>query len=198
VATPNANCSLCGAQSRIASMITLGGATYDLSMCDCPNCGRYVFDLILSEKLKEIGNDAPFRLACLLRERRLRKEKGVYGLFSTKIQPGENTVDKHLAAWWEVEELLSEFPQPTEIIDRALCNLSRLVNHPMETIERSQPELQFIMFCPERHLVNQLHYMQQMGLIHLSAEAYDSVLLTLSPQARNQIQLLATRRSDSK
>jgi len=193
-------CPLCGAQAtRSEDIVTTGkGVFFDLHGCDCPHCGRFVFDLFLAEKLKGAGDDAAFRIACLLRERALRGEKGVFGLFSEKTEPQENTIHKHLARWWQVDELLAEFPKATEIIDRALINLSRLMTHPMEWMPRPFAELQFLMFCPEFHLPTQVNYMKAMGLLQTDLDAADVIRFTITPQGWQRIDALSKSGPDSK
>lgn len=189
-----APCLFCGQKVGHLEMLAL----YDLALYDCPDCGKNLVPLEVRDRIQEEKSDIAFRLACILREHRLRGEKTPFGIFDTKVPTIDENLARYVRRAWSLDELLSEFPKATEIIDRSLCNLSRLVKHPMETIQRSHPQLQYIMFCPKQHLENQFDYMQSMGLINLGANAYDSVLISLSPHAWQQIENLATRRTDSR
>ena len=195
---PKRSCLFCGQEAVYREMPVTPWGTYDLDLYDCPDCGTNIVGDEVRDRIVEEKNDIAFRLACILREHRLRGEKERFGIFAPKVPQIDENLARFVQRAWSLDELLSEFPKATEIIDRSLCNLSRLVEYPMETIDRSQPELQYIMFCPQRHLDNQLDYMQTMGLIHLGAEAYDSVQLSLSPHAWQQIQQLSNRRTESK
>lgn len=149
--------------------------------CDCPHCGRFVFDLFLAEKLNGAGDDAAFRIACLLRERALRKEKGVFGLFSEKTEPQENTIHKHLAKWWQVDELLAEFPKATDLIDRVLLNLETLQEHPLDTIKLQHADAEYFCFSPRGNAQELLYCMQEMGLIRRLSLTSSNVLFILAP-----------------
>ncbi|MCD4823722.1 MAG: hypothetical protein K8S55_03880 [Phycisphaerae bacterium] len=104
-------------------------------------------------------------MACVIRERRLRGEEGLWGIFDNNIKIGTRDIDKHLAQAWRVDVLLSEFPTATQIINRALLNLSHLVQHPMDNINPKPGNLAFLLFCPEPNLALQLKFMGQMGVI---------------------------------
>lgn len=142
-----APCVFCDDQAKLDESLTISGEAFDLPLYDCPACGRYVISEGLG-MLKDVDSDVRFRLACLIRERRLRDETGMFGLFEEGPRPTEGAVGRYLSCWWTVQELLSEFPTPTQLADRTLLNLSRKVRHPMETIALKRAEVQYVCFSP--------------------------------------------------
>ena len=112
----------------------------------CQNCGEYVLTASLEQALR---SDPPkaFRLACVLRDRKIRGLKHSLNIVR-EAQNASVTMADEAQQQVSLEEVLSSFPEPAEIIDRAVLNLSLLATHPMDTIEPETASLPFLLFCP--------------------------------------------------
>ena len=192
---PKSPCAFCGHEAQSWSNVTFGGGDYDVTSYDCPRCGRYVFDWLLGEEGLKEDDDRRFRVACLAAERKLRGEEGLFGVFSGHMKGG---ICEHLDRWWQIDDLAAEFPGPTELIDRALVNLSRTVDHPMQTRRHSPEDLPFLLFCPGRNVSRQLIFMDQMGLLAKEAATTRGIQLTIAPKGWERIDELASSGTDSR
>lgn len=101
----------------------------DLSLCTCPNCGDYgVQDDVLGDNPRD--QRIRFKAACIAVERKLRdrdnyviveKEEG-------KTVAGRPTIS--------IDRLISAYPtKPTELLNRSLLNLDRMIKHPGDKID---------------------------------------------------------------
>jgi len=196
-AQENVPCVFCQNQAAYQNALPVSEGIIWVSYFDCPNCGKYVLDEHILKTLREDTTDRPFRLACLAKE---LKNSGQTGIFAILPQGTAQAGDllKHFRRIYTLDELLSQFPTATEIIDRALINLPPLVKHPMERIELHPSELQFLMFCPELHLSTQLDYMKAMGLLKIEMDTADCVRFSITPQGWQRIDALSKSSPDSR
>jgi len=119
------------------------------------------------------------------------------GLVDGDFKPGEK--------WWRISDLLAEYPSATDVIDRALVNLSKLVKYPMERREHQTKDIAFTMFCPKEYLANYLDAMEGMGLISLGLKykpvgqpIQSSIDITIAPKGWERIHEFTKRRPDSR
>ena len=180
-------CALCGHGSALCDA---GTGVVDCFEYNCQYCGDYFISESIKEKL-DSDEHTRFRLACLIREHRLLGETGTFGLFEPNVQPGPNTIHKHLKRWWGVDQLLSEFPSATQMIDRALLNLSRRVRHPMDSINLKGEDLPFLLFSPASNLISLWKFMTQMGVIHEVSFSPVSATLNITPTGWGRIEELS-------
>jgi len=192
-----APCFLCGEQSNMEETPTIGGCPYDVFSWDCPKCGKYVYDLTSGDQLKELQGDSKFRLSCVLRERVLRGETGRFGLLCGDCQPGPKTIHKHLKRWWRVDELLQEFPTAVELIDRSLLNLSRRVQHPMDSIKLDREEARYVFFS-SINAQRLLGYMDEMRLLRKEAIDRGGIQFSIAPAGWQRISDLQRESPESK
>ena len=188
------HCAFCSTVSKYEEMWNLGnGDCLDMPCYDCPNCGRYVLGQRLNLDLKRHQGDDAFKIACLVRERRVSQGRNLYGVLEDNFQPSDqDVITTNLKPWWRISELLAEFPKPTEIFDRALLNLSRFAKHPMDEIEPDGNDLPYILFCPKRNISTQLNYMKEMGLIHQGSNSTrGQARFAISPKGWSRIQELS-------
>ena len=121
------NCFFCGSECEIYPVTSL----YTVNDYRCKYCGQYLIDRCPT--IPEINKkENKFKMACILNERRLKGEPGV--ALSDKTNKDRIISDCPMIS---VSELLDEFPKrPGDFRDRALLNLSRLVDstQPFEII----------------------------------------------------------------
>ncbi len=160
------------------------------SLYNCKTCGRYVIDRDLKCELERDSEGEAFRLACVMREMRARGNSGLIAVGSAPI-PQDDDIQKRFSEAFTKDELLAKFPTATQIIDRALLNLSRLVQHPMESINRKIEDLAFLLFCPVPNLVLQWKFMKQMGVIHGVSLTRESATLNITPTGWGRIEELS-------
>lgn len=157
---------------------------------DCKNCGRFIVDSNF-EYMWESNSEELFKLACVIKEYRLRGDKGVFYFFSNnRPEVPSGLIQGHIH-FRKVDELLSEFPKATELIDRALLNLFRLVKHPVDNIRYRIEELVYIMFCPQDNLRTQIGFMDRMGLVQARYSSPDEVVLNITPAGLDRINNLS-------
>ena len=95
--------------------------------------------------------------------------------------------------------MLAQFPKATEIVDRSLVNLSRVVSHPMDTIIVKPPEeMRFLLFCPRNNLAAMWAAMQEMGLIREVVGSRDQLALNITPAGWQRIDELSRTPCDSR
>ncbi len=122
----------------------------------------------------------------------------MYGIFEDDYKEDEYNVESQLKAWWRISDLLAEFPKPTEILDRSLCNLRRLVEHPMEPIEVSWDDLSYLMFCPKQWVSSQYDAMKKTALVRDVATGFEGASFTIAPDGWARLDELAKKRAESK
>jgi hypothetical protein len=81
--TENKPCALCGLTADYSSSFMGSRCT----AYGCPKCGRYVLDEFVEESLANDQAKLAFRLACVIRERRLRGQEGSWGVSMTITGP---------------------------------------------------------------------------------------------------------------
>jgi len=128
----------------------------------------------------------------------LQGEKGLFGVFEDSFQPTPKTVDRHLVRWWRVSELLSEFPSATQIIDRTLLNLSRLVCHPVEFIKIEHTEAQYMFFCPGDTAETLLNQMGAMKLLQDKLFSDRGIDFLIAPAGWQRIEDLQRTKIESR
>ncbi len=170
---------------------------YDMSAYQCRRCGPLLIGESLGEELRN-DSERAFRLACLVLEYRLRGDKGLWGIFDNDAEIGSLVVGKHLSRAWRVDELLSEFPKPTQIIDRTLLNLSHLVQHPMDSITVMEADAAFLSFCPKRSLRRTFYYLKNYGLVEDISSTCNEDVLAITPAGWGRIQELLSTSRESK
>lgn len=121
------NCYFCKTRAKYEKPIhTQEGLVFAASI-DCPGCGPYIIDEQLELDLAKEDVASLFRLCCLIRENRHPDGEGCLGLFKEAKGTEVALTSLNISRWWLADDLLKEFPKPTELIDRTLSNLSRLV-----------------------------------------------------------------------
>ena len=193
-----APCVFCKCESEYDGTPNIEGHTYDTPFYNCAHCGKYVLGEWIQTEPKDDKGDKLFRLACLLREHHRRGETGPFGLFEANAHPGPNTIHKYLKRWWRVDELLQEFPKAIELIDRSLLNLSRGVQHPMDSIELSHDEAGYLFFSPGGKAHTLLGYMDEMGLVRKESVTRGEITFSIAPGGWQRISDLQTESPESK
>jgi nucleoside 2-deoxyribosyltransferase len=146
----------------------------------------------------ESNPDDAFKIACLVREKRLASTNETYGVLEDDFQPSDQNIAKDLKRWWRISDLLAEFPKPTEIIDRALVNLARLVTHPMDNLAISHEDAAYLFFSPNRSSQTMLTYMDEMNLLRKKIVHTGGLEFMVAPAGWQRISDLQTKASDSK
>lgn len=193
-----APCVFCGVESDFQNGFNVPGSHFPSPWYACPECGHYVFGEDISLDWKGSKSEEAFKIACLVREKQLASNRVFYGVFGDDFQPTERNVAKHVNMWWRKGELLAEFPKATELIDRVLLNLSRLVRHPMETIRIKAADKPFVSFCPPNTLRDAWYYLKALGLVEDLASTPSEAVLTITPKGWERISELQSGRVDSK
>lgn len=177
--------------------LILGYASPMVHTCDCENCGHFAMDKALAEELAAVGDadNRPFELACLLYELKLQKSGRRLGVYCDKASP---ELTGSTAVQLPVNDLLARFPKPTEFIDRALLNLSRLAKHPLETIYLDQVTHELVFFSRSSEAFVLVQYMERMGLTLQTICHTEGVDLVISPAGWQRIEQLQHVTPDSR
>ena len=191
-------CLLCNQEAIYDAMPIIDQKQYDAPFYNCPQCGKYVLEMGLPTELKEDKSGKIFRLACLIREHRRNGADGPFGLFGENSQESANTIHGYLKRWWRIDELLQEFPKATELVDRALLNLPQFVHHPLDSIELTHEEAQYLFFSPDNRAMTLLGYMEEMGLLRIGATSRSGITFSIAPAGWQRISDLQTASPDSK
>ncbi|MCY2930541.1 MAG: hypothetical protein NTV86_13790 [Planctomycetota bacterium] len=104
-----------------------------------------------------------------------------------------------LKTWWQINELASQFPRATEVIDRALLNLSRKPDHPMGSVHYEAADMPYVLFCPAEFMRVQLRCMKDMGLLQFEETVPpNSMYITLLPKGWEKVESLNSIARESK
>lgn len=164
---------------------------------DCPNCGSYLIDEDVAERL-ESDRESAFHIACVLREKELAGTKGFFAVLDDDFEPSGSDFTKHIKTWWRIGELLAEFPKATTMVDRALANLARKALHPMDVIRVGISELEYLTFCRSLQLSGLIDYMKNCGLLSLAQWLTGCVDFSISPMGWSRLEELSKAGTDSK
>jgi len=192
-----APCALCGANADRNPMPSFGRGAYGTPLYHCPECGRYVLGEVLAMDWEGSKSDRAFKIACLVREKQLASKRVLYGILEDEFQPTDKTIDRHLQRWWRISDLLAEFPKPTEVIDRALLNLSRLVDYPFQAINRSWKECEYLLYSRGQSAHAMVRFMEDMGLLGETGGS-DELLVRITPAGWERIDTLSRTIVDSR
>ena len=123
------NCFFCGSECEIYPAPIM----HNVKDYRCKYCGQYLIDHALIERVAGINKkENKFKIACILNERRLKGQSGI--ALSDKTDKDRIVANCPMIS---VSELLDEFPKrPSDFLDRALLNISRLPKQqPFEIIK---------------------------------------------------------------
>ena len=135
------NCFFCNSTCKVN---TLPSRSYSTKYY-CSYCGEYLLDRRDAEILSG-QSDSKFKMACVLNERRL---KGMGGI---ALSDKTDKVDKVCGyPQISVDDILDEFPKKaSDFLNKALLNLSRLVERPFEGINLNM-EIDYLhLFTPDQ------------------------------------------------
>jgi hypothetical protein len=164
---------------------------------ECSRCGSYLADEYLERQLKDDPEKA-FMVACLVQEKQLRKENRVYAVLDDRVPPPEEHFSKHGIPYWHLSHLLAEFPKPTEMMDRSLRNLRRLVTHPMQSITVDWDDLSYLMFCPRKWLQNHYGVMKERALLRDLSDTMQHANFAIAPDGWRRLEELSRTSRESK
>lgn len=164
---------------------------------ECPRCGRYMLvdhRSFLSKYEQEL-----FRLACIANEWRIRagaEPAGQFLLVSSALQPrpepktpGERIVT--------ADEMLELFPKGMELFDRALRNVSQLVQHPSERVEMPWEDWSYVLFSPKNDIMQHVKSMVELGFLCERGSTRSSGVFSVGTQGWNRLKELEQEGSPS-
>jgi hypothetical protein len=106
------------------------------------------------------------------------------------------------ASIWKAEDLLDEFPKPTELIDRALQNLVLCIEKngadPMDSLSLTSDEFQFLGFCPESSIMKLYDHMQTKGYLTDEGSGMDACQFSITPAGWDRVEKYREERPDSR
>jgi len=115
----------------------------------CQYCGPYLLDDALASLYSsQFTAENKFKIACILKERRLRGQDGI--AFSDKADH-KNIV--HGYPQISIDDVLQEFPtKASDILNRTLINLSRLPTQPFDAVRLNMENISdcAILFMPDK------------------------------------------------
>ncbi|NIA16579.1 MAG: hypothetical protein GWP08_21185 [Nitrospiraceae bacterium] len=99
---------------------------------------------------------------------------------------------------WHIDDLLAEFPAATQLIDRALLNLSRPLKHPVEVIKMTLDELRFPLFCPGDTVDHLYRFIRDSGLVTEWSWSSSGLEFLISPRGWQRLHELSKTPTDSR
>ncbi len=173
-----------------------------ISKCTCSRCGQYYISrpMIgrLSGQYSALSSDDKFKLSCVANEWHtihpytpfVLAEEGDVGYSAQAAFPDCRV--------FTITEMLAEFPKPTEVMDRILLRLSRMVLFPTKTIELSDEEAPFIFFSPQNEHFVMAVQMVGLGLLsNRSVQVGGDSTFTIAPDGWKRIEELGQVNLDS-
>lgn len=167
----------------------------------CPRCGKYYLAKLLYSKSQHLFTEnVTFKLACIACERNIRHKNDTsrrFVLLNEGSYPGSAQTRFPDARIFMIDEMLDAFPDGSDIFDRSLMNISRLVKHPLETVKRSNKEWTYLMFCPEQNLDQHIECMEDMDLIRKDNYTMNESTFYIAPHGWERVSELSIVRSES-
>ena len=192
-------CILCqDPQAQRWELARIGDEEYDVPAYRCPLCGPFVVGGFLEDDLNADNSGMRFRIACVFREYRLKGESGVFGIFPNETAIEPDGIFSSIARVWRMDDLLREFPKASQLVDRSLLNLARLVQHPMDPIDSQRADLPFLLFCPPQNLEVQVNFMLLSDFLRKHSSSPGVVGYHITPGAWSRIDELATPGAESR
>ena len=171
----------------------------------CPRCGDYCLSSLLYKNNRLLFTSDPeqedlFRLACVASEWRLKhtgypRRRFVLADEGSFQYPPQAMFPE--ARIFMLDEMLNAFPNGSDLFDRSLLNLSRLVRHPMESVHRSIQDWAYLLFCPSKYLELHVRWLTEMGFLGRYASPNDSYEFYVAPGGWKRITELGRATSDS-
>jgi len=146
----NAKCLFCGRAATRGAAMPMHPGFLPLPFYQCKVCGSYVVDKSLEKLLKGQRRADAFKIACVLGEKGIPPDGRVYGVFEDHAPLDDPDLAQCVAPRWHISELLAGFPRPVEMLDRALANLARQVDHPLERANIDGRSMMHMLFCGPR------------------------------------------------
>lgn len=138
---PNASCKLCGFQAESGFSNPCFRFFREATHLICQHCGDYW----ISEIFGELQPEERWRIACIAFERHLKNPSPF--VLTHETPSDEEAKGFPDLVFYNKDDLLSQFPEPSEIVPRSLQNISRLVKHPFENITLKKKMLALACFC---------------------------------------------------
>lgn len=174
-----ANCQLCGQSCTYENLAWL----QDVTVCDCPACGKYGVSSSALQSLEDVGNGDRAKISAFLRERSLQGEQPI--ILLTEIPSGMQS-EKPIITIAEIIE--ERFPSLiSDRLDRILKNIYRSSKFPGERVRFHITTDRPVFFAEnDEAMLFLAKTLEQKGLVSLSWTS-GTVDVTLTEAGWNRI-----------
>jgi nucleoside 2-deoxyribosyltransferase len=160
----------------------------------CPRCGKYYISELMVRIQPGLFDGGNFRLACVAYEWRHRQGESAVGFVLT--DDGATTTSTHTAfpecRIFQLEEMRGAFPKGSEIVERAMLNLSRMVEHQVDSIGWTHSDLPYALFTSPENKMEMLGDLQGIGYVKIKTLTVGSqsapTAIRLTPLGWQQIE----------
>jgi predicted nucleotide-binding protein len=136
----------------------------------------------------ESNQEEAFQIACLVREKRLADNNTTYRILDDSSLLSDESLAQDPWIWWRKSDLLAEFPKPTETIDRALKNLSRLEGIATEAVSMEWKDLSFLLFCRPSGVPGIFKTMVKKNYLHEISSNRACAVFTITPDGWDRME----------
>jgi len=177
-------CLLCNSDAAVI----VEGFTNDRICVNCSTCGEYG----CSDKVYRLADLKPrdkSRLQAIIRERKTKGLPPVFMVMDESAIPNAITI----------AALLAEYPKTaSEMIDRAMLNLGRLAEHPLDQIDLRSSDYPVLFGRGLDDMVRMVELLESMGCVGTADTAMKVLRLSITAQGWRMIEELQHRNLESK
>jgi nucleoside 2-deoxyribosyltransferase len=160
----------------------------------CPRCGKYYISELMVRIQPGLFDGGNFRLACVAYEWSHRQGASAAGFALTQddLSPTPAHTIFPESRIFQLDEMRDAFPKGSEIVERAMLNLGRMVTHPVESIQWDHRDLPYALFTPHEDKEKILTDLHEIGYIRITALKAGSqnlpIAIRLTPLGWQQIE----------
>ena len=156
----------------------------------CPRCGEYYISELLYKHNSSNFKEGNFPLACVAFEWRLRHKDTPDTQF-VLTDEGQLPYSPYVAfpecRVFLIDEMNDMFPKGADIIQRAMLNLSEMVNHPVDLIPVDRDRMPYALFTKQRDMDRMLDELAGMKYVRYGTEGAGGTGVLITANGWEQI-----------
>jgi nucleoside 2-deoxyribosyltransferase len=160
----------------------------------CPRCGKYYINELMVRTQPDLFDNGNFRLACVAYEWSHRQGASVAGFALTQddLSPTPAHTIFPESRIFQLDEMVAAFPKGSDNVERAMLNLGRMVEYPVNSIGWNHSDLPYALFTSPENKMEMLEDLQGIGYVKIKTLTVGSqsapTAIRLTPLGWQQIE----------